>query len=278
MKPYFEGWYHKLQKGGDAVAFIQGVAADGAFIQVISRDGSRRFSYPKEAYRRYGDTVIVGRSVFSPWGMRLRVNDGLWGDVAYGNSTTTRGGIMGPLRWLPLECRHGVVSLRHVLDGGLHMDGRAVDFTGGAGYIESDRGVSFPHSYFWVSCSDLPGGGAVMAAVADVPVGPLSFRGCVAAVAAAGGGAQERQYRLATYSGARIERCDARGIRLRQGRRVLEVGLLPWRGHPLAAPAGGEMRRTITECIACRGRVRFTDGERVTIDAVSKNISVEYMP
>ena len=42
----FEGWYFKHLKGDDALAFIPGRAETGAFIQMLSPNGSRQFDVP----------------------------------------------------------------------------------------------------------------------------------------------------------------------------------------------------------------------------------------
>ena len=52
-----------------------------------------------------------------------------------------------------MECSHGVISMTHALEGALSINGRTLDFTGGTGYIETDRGRSFPHAYLWAQCA-----------------------------------------------------------------------------------------------------------------------------
>ena len=49
---------------------------------------------------------------------------------------------MGPFAKLPMQCRHGVVSMRHTVNGTLTMYGKIYIFKNGIGYAER-RGVVF---------------------------------------------------------------------------------------------------------------------------------------
>ena len=61
---------------------------------------------------------------------------------------------MGPFRFLPgMECSHGVISMGHALEGTLTLNGAVLDFAGGTGYVETDRGRSFPSAYLWTQCA-----------------------------------------------------------------------------------------------------------------------------
>lgn len=68
--------------------------------------------------------------------------------------TPLRSDIMGPFRFLPgMECSHGVISMGHSLEGKLDLNGKRIDFSGGTGYVETDRGRSFPSAYLWTQCT-----------------------------------------------------------------------------------------------------------------------------
>ena len=61
---------------------------------------------------------------------------------------------MGPFRFIAgMECSHGVISMMHSLEGTIEINGEIVDFSGGTGYIETDRGRSFPSAYSGLSVS-----------------------------------------------------------------------------------------------------------------------------
>ena len=76
---------------------------------------------------------------------------------------------MGPFKYFPMECRHGIISMRHTLEGRLKLNGKEIDFTNGLGYIEKDSGRSFPSSYVWVQANDFDEPCSIMASVADIP-------------------------------------------------------------------------------------------------------------
>ena len=59
-------------------------------------------------------------------------------------------GIMGWYAWAPfMECYHGIVSLDHVIEGTLTINGTAADFSGGRGYTEKDWGKALPEAWVW---------------------------------------------------------------------------------------------------------------------------------
>ena len=177
---------------------------------------------------------------------------------------------MGPLCAVPfLQCRHRVASMAHGLSGRLEVNGRAFGFDGGRGYIEGDRGRSFPSGYLWTQC--LFAGGSLMLAVADVPLGPAAFRGVIALVRLEG-----REWRLASYLGARVTALGGGGATVRQGDLCLTARRLGGPGRALRAPAAGAMERTVRENPACPAYYRLTKGGRVLLELAADNASFEY--
>lgn len=43
----FAGWYYKHQRQDDMIAFIPGRAESGAFVQMLTPEGSRQFMLPE---------------------------------------------------------------------------------------------------------------------------------------------------------------------------------------------------------------------------------------
>ena len=77
----------------------------------------------------------------------------LKGELRYGPFTRLESDIMGPFRRVPARgCVHTVLSMAHPLEGLLCLNGRYLDFSHGTGYIEGDRGRSFPRTYLWTQC------------------------------------------------------------------------------------------------------------------------------
>jgi len=178
---------------------------------------------------------------------------------------------MGPFKFFPMECRHAIISMRHALSGVLTLNGDELDFTGGVGYIESDSGRSFPSGYAWVHSGDFARECSVMASVARIPFYGLRFWGCICVVWLNG-----REYRLATYRGVKILRCEPDCIELKQGKYRLEITTSAHGGHKLPAPRSGKMSRLIRESISVPARFIFTEKNRSLLDEKSKHASYEY--
>lgn len=272
MKRYFEGWYYKHQANGRSLALIPGRTGSGAFVQVVTDEKAYKINYPLSDYRK-SDILRVGGSIFSKAGVVLDIQHPeltLTGEILYKNLTPIRGDIMGPFRFLPMECRHGIVSMRHELSGLVTLDGEPLNFTGGVGYLESDSGCSFPERYMWAQCSDFKQDCSIMVSIARIPFCGLRFWGCICVVWLAG-----REYRLATYSGVKILRCEPGFIELRQGDYHLEMTVDTGEGHELAAPRLGVMSRVIRERLSCPAHFRFTHGNRILFDEKSSHTSYE---
>ncbi|MCL2843565.1 MAG: tocopherol cyclase family protein [Oscillospiraceae bacterium] len=272
MRGRFEGWYYKHQANGKSLALIPGRAEDTAFVQVVTDACAYHVTYPLSAYRR-GDVLRVGGNVFSSDRVKLDIQApqlSLTGEIVYENLTPICGDIMGPFRWFPMECRHGVLSMRHTLHGGCVINGETQDFTGGQGYIESDSGRSFPKGYTWVQCNDFTDC-SIMAAVARIPFYGLRFWGCICVVWLDG-----REYRLATYQGVKIAACRPGFLELKQGKHCLTITVDDPGGHALQAPRLGKMSSVIKENIACPAHFRFMEGQRVVFEGKSNLASYEY--
>lgn len=273
----FEGWYFKHQKGERTLAFIVGRAQSGAFVQLAGDGFSRRF-----AVRRFSNRQGVLRADacrFTRAGCTLAL-PGVQGALRYGPLAPLRGDIMGPLRFLPLQCRHAVISMAHPLRGCVTVEGERYDFDGGMGYIEADFGTSFPRGYLWLHGGGRTAGGwpvSVMLAVAQValPNGGLAFPGCIGVVWLAG-----QQVRFATYLGARIHALSPQYVCVSQGvgpaRRQLEVTVLEAEGgQTLAAPQQGRMCAAVRETHSAVVRIRYWQTGRLVLDWLCRRASFE---
>lgn len=264
----FEGWYYKQRSGDYMLAFIPGKAASGAFVQMIHSEGVRQFSMPN--YRVKGDTIYTGDCVFSPQGLQVRL-PGIEGKLRYGSLTPLRSDIMGPFAHLPMQCRHGIVSMRHRVDGRITVDGKTHIFQDGSGYAEKDSGRSFPRSYLWIQCNDFPLPCSFMLSIAHIPFLGFSFTGCICAIVYEG-----KEYRLATYHGVRILKSKAEEIRLRQGDLLLELHVHPFGvGHALSAPQRGKMTQTVRESCDAFVRLRLTKAGHTVVECESNRAVYE---
>ena len=284
--PYFEGWYLKHQTPqGQTLALIPAFHAGSngrrtASLQVISNDEAWWLEYPEaqlQVFRRPLQ-VQIGQSSFGGQGIDLHIRrDGLslCGSLRYGPFTPLRSDIMGPFRFFGgMQCAHGVISMGHSLDGTLELNGKRLAFSDGIGYIETDRGRSFPSAYLWTQCIwDGPERGSLMLAAAAVPLPVGGFTGCICSILYRG-----REYRLATYRGAKIEEWSASGAAIRQGKYRLEAELLNEQPQALRAPVEGRMERTIHESLCADMCYRFWYRENLLFQHIAPNASFEYSP
>ena len=282
--PYFEGWYFKHQNPqGQTLALIPAfhIDRDGrrtASLQVISKDQAWWLEYPETQPQvsRQPFQVQIGQSSFGSQGIDLHIqqdNLSLCGSLHYGPFTALRSDIMGPFRFFAgMQCAHGVISMGHSLEGALELNGECLDFSGGTGYIETDRGRSFPSKYLWTQCVwGGPERGSLMLAIAAIPLPVGGFTGCICSVLYHG-----QEYRLATYRGAKIEKWSPSGAVIRQGQYRLEVELLNERRQALRAPVEGRMERTIHESLCAEVRYRFWHGDNLSLQHTDSNASFEY--
>jgi len=282
--PYFEGWYLRHQTSqGDGIALIPAVHIDcrgrrSASLQVIAGPKTWWLEYPDTAFRATEKRfqIELGQSRFSREGAELRVEReglSLHGALGYGPFTPLKSDIMGPFCFLgDMECTHGVISMGHSLEGALVLNGEPMDFSGGTGYVETDRGRSFPRAYLWAQCTwREPKWGSLLLSIATIPLAMGHFTGCICAVLYDG-----REYRLATYRGAKVEQWGDTGAVIRQGRYRLAVELLEGKGHPLRAPVSGSMGRVIRESLCARLRCRFWWGETLLFEHTDCHAAFEY--
>lgn len=217
--PFFEGWYFKLVSADEAqrYAIIPGVflGKDGhAFVQVL--DGvtgrSAYHVFPLDHFWASADDFLVriGSNLFREEEIELQIDrpEGqISGRLRFGGLnpwpvSPLSPGIMGWYAWAPkMECYHGVLSLDHRIEGQLEIDGRAVDFSGGRGYMEKDWGQAFPAGYVWFQTNHFGRPGvSLTGSIAIIPWLRSAFPGFIIGLL------HERLlYRFATYTGAEIE-------------------------------------------------------------------------
>ncbi len=282
--PYVVGWSLKHQTlRGQTLALIPAFHIDSggrrtASLQVISNDRSWWLEYPEEQLQasRQPFQVQIGQSSFGSQGIGLHIRqDGLslCGTLRYGPFTVLRSDIMGPFRFFAgMQCSHGVISMGHSLRGTLELNGERLDFSDGIGYIEADRGRSFPSAYLWTQCVWKEAErGSLMLAAATIPLPVGGFTGCICSVFYGA-----REYRLATYRGAKIEEWSPSGAVIRQGKYRLETQMLNERRQALRAPVEGCMERTIHESLCAEVCYRFWHGEDLVFQHTDPNASFEY--
>ncbi len=278
--PFFEGWYFKLISAStdQRYAVIPGIflaedaAHNHAFIQVLNgvTGAATYHPYPVDRFWAHPERfyVKVGDSTFSDERLVLEIADDqleISGEVRFKGLTPwpvtpTSPGIMGWYGWLSfMECYHGVVSLDHLLSGQLHVNGEAVSFEHGRGYIEKDWGQNFPSAYVWQQTNHFrTPGTSLTASIALIPFYVTTFRGFIIGLWHYG-----KLYRFATYTGAVTEQLEITDDHVfwtvADGRYRLEMVSERAEGGLLKAPIRTEMHRRVNETMGASVFVRLTE-------------------
>ena len=277
MHGFFYGWYFKCQSKTQTLAVIPAVHKAGrkhtCSIQIITNDNAWTVPFTADVFHQAGKTISIGRNRFCEEGIQLSIHTpelSIRGKLNFGLLSPLKYDIMGPFVFLPfMECRHSIWSMRHSVQGTVHINGQVYSFEKAWGYWEGDRGRSFPKEYLWTQCCF--NNGSLMLSVADIPVGGIHFTGIIGVVLWRG-----KEYRVATYLGARVVQIQDKMVRIVQGNLELEARLLKASEHPLKAPAKGDMVRTIHESAACRACYRFRKEARTIFDFETDRASFEY--
>lgn len=274
---YFKGWYFKCGSGDNAIALIPAFhrhyGRQTASLQVITRDAAFHVPLDSLHYMEKPLTVTSGSCVFSERGIKLSLQSDaltLQGQLRFQGLSPLRYDIMGPFRWIPfLQCRHRVYSMRHQVDGQLLCNGQQFRFQESPGYLEGDCGSSFPKRYLWTQCFFK--NGSLMLSVADIPMAGLCFTGVIGVILI-----DNREYRIATYLGARLIYAAGNTVIVRQGSYELTAVLLEKNAQPLRAPDNGKMSRTIHESAACKTYYRFSRNGKVLFELINAQASFEF--
>lgn len=217
--------------------------------------------------------VNIDKNTFGASGVNLYLqnpNISVKGTLKFKNPSPIKYDIMGPFKYVPfMECRHSVYSMMHSVSGEIYVNEKRYGFRNDFGYIEGDCGHSFPKEYLWTQCRFE--GGSLMLSVAQIPIGAFSFTGVIGIVLLHG-----KEYRIATYLGARAERIRGGEVVIRQGSMRLYARLIKKHSHPLLAPNKSAMNRIIHESAACRAEYRFEENGRTVLEFETRLSSFEY--
>lgn len=270
----FEGWYFKHQNKENTLCFIPGISSESAFIQVITNEKSYNINFDKKEFQ--SDKVIkIKNNIFSFNGIKIDINTpqvNINGEINYKNLAPLKSDIMGIFKYFPMQCRHGIISMHHNLSGYIDVNNQHFDFMNGIGYIEKDSGTSFPKSYVWVQSNDFSERCSVMVSIADIPFMGFQFRGFICSV-----WYKDKEYRMATYNGAKIFSCTQDEIVIESKKCKLEVYISKHNSHTLYAPNHGKMERKIKENPSCNARFKFFYKTDPIFDFNSEQTSYEFV-
>ena len=273
----FYGWYLKCQSDTQTLAVIPAVHNAGGkrtcSIQIITDHEAWTVAFTADSFRRTRRNIFIGENRFGEKGIKLAIHTSqlaIEGKLNFGSLCPLKYDIMGPFALVPfMECRHSVWSMRHSVRGNVYINGKKYSFHNAWGYWEGDRGRSFPTKYIWTQCCFF--GGALMLSVADIPIAGIHFTGVIGAVLWQG-----KEYRIATYLGARVVQIHNNMVQVIQGNLKLDAQLLEASECLLQAPAKGDMVRTIHESASCRAFYRFCKKGRTLFEFETDRASFEF--
>ena len=279
MKTYFYGWYFKCQSKDKSIAFIPAYHYSknqkSSSIQIITDNNSYYvpFSYEDMFLDKKNFIMNIGENKFSSNGLEINIKTDdicISGKITFGEFANIEYDIMGPFKFVPfMQCRHSVKSMYHTLNGELNVNGEIYTFNNDLGYIEGDRGYSFPKVYSWTNC--IFDNGSIMLSVADIPFGLIHFYGIIGFVYL-----NNKEYRIATYTGAKLIKAKNKEVIVKNSKYTLLCKLVEENSHPLAAPQNGEMVRTIRENLTCKTQYIFKEKDVTLLSIISDKASFEF--
>lgn len=277
IKGYFKGYYFKCSNENETIAFIPALHFDDeretASLQIITKSSTYTINYDKIVFDEKNFKIKIGNNDFSTNGINLNIKtDNLFiqGKINFGKFEKIKYDIMGPFQYIPfMQCSHAVVSMAHSLNGKITVNDKDYCFYNDIGYIEGDKGCSFPKEYIWTHCHF--GKGSLMLSVADIPFLGFNFKGIIGIIMING-----KEYRIATYLGAKVKLIKKNTIIVTQGKYTLIAKLIKSKNQSLNAPNIGIMSRTIKESVVCTASYKFICDNKVLVDFTSDMASFEY--
>lgn len=293
---YFEGWYfkHVDKAENNILAVIPGISYEKnknhAFIQVIDGNTCKthyiRYDIEDFRYSKENFQFSIGDNVFSDKGIRLNAASAdisLKGSLEYAHavkwpSSVASPNSMGWYAFIPMmECYHGVLSMQHKISGSLEINGSAVAFDGGVGYMEKDWGTSFPSSWIWLQSNHFDiDDASFMLSVAKIPWRGSSFIGFIAGLWHKG-----KLFRFTTYTGAKLEALECSDSKVRlvlaDNSRRLSICAVSGTAGTLQAPQKGAMTGHVEESVNGLAEIKLVDSKngRVVLETKARCCGME---
>ncbi|WP_428771523.1 tocopherol cyclase family protein [Treponema sp. HNW] len=279
---YFEGWYFKCvdEQNDLIVILIPGISIfkeKTAFLQYIiyykTHTASGFLKYDIDDFKitePFGIKLPHGfiskehiQLAFEDMECNLKLTD-----FTPLKNTVLAPSIMGFFEYLKMPCYHDIVSLNHSVTGTVLLKNERIEFNG-KGYIEGDRGSSFPQFYIWAQCNNFTSqNSSLFMSVADISTPFFKFLGHIAVYYRDG-----KEYRFASYAGSRAkvdvsaDKTSAR-IEFTNGSYCLKIALEADKGNPLIAPMNRAMDFKIKEQVKAKVKIDFEKTGVEKADAV----------
>jgi tocopherol cyclase len=292
---FFEGWYFKHVHAQEKINFalIPGISKNQkdphAFIQVIITPAMIikyfRFHVDEFEVQEEPFTVRISNNVFSLTHINVELEDAdfyfkaklSYHDLSPIKTSLLMPNIMGPFSYLPkMECNHGVISMRHTVEGVVNINQKNLKFDREVGYIEKDWGTSFPEKYVWLQCNhfeeeDL----SMMGSIALIPYLGMRFEGLIFNVQY-----QKKEYRFATYNLAsfsiEVINLTTRKIILKKGQLRCEIIASYQQSGGLKSPRLGQMSEMIKEGLDGEITLNLYQKNQLIVHSKGKHAGIEF--
>jgi hypothetical protein len=292
---YFEGWYFKNISAdtSQSWAIIPGIAYNKngngkAFIQLINGKNAKTIylEFPKNKFISSKDSfqVSIENNTFNKYGLHLDIhqdNHSISGDLSYSNhiffptNTLLSANVMGPFAFIPMQCKHGILSMNHTVNGQLTIDGIQYNFMNGKGYIEKDWGHSFPNRYVWFQSNNFSTESTSLSvSIASIPHLGFSFTGLLAVLYHDG-----KFYQFYTYNHSKIKTLvvseNTIEVELKRRKRRLVITANKNKSGLLQAPSLGNMDRKIAESIDAKIQFKLYLGNKLIAEDIGNSGGLE---
>lgn len=295
--PFFEGWYFKIINAAEDAryAIIPGIfinpnpAKTHAFIQILDGMSGRAtyHTYPAQQFVAAEDAfdVRIGPNHFRRDCLTLNIDASdtkVIGNLHFNELTPwpitwAAPGIMGWYGWIPfMECNHGIISLDHSINGELTINGERINFSGGRGYIEKDWGSNFPSGYIWQQSNHFEAyGTSLTASIAVISNLGFTFPGFIIGL-----WRDNKLYRFATYTGAKVERLEVTDSQVmwvvKDKQLRLEMRSSRAAGGALKGPEKLDMHKRVDETLQAIVETRLsTLSGRTIFSGIGRNAGLE---
>ena len=258
----FYGKYYKFISDDNYVlACIISHSNEGDMIQIINNEGS--YLIEDLSSITINDNVIT----FNVNIPNLKID----GTLTLGELNPLSSNVMGPFKYLPLECKHQIYSMKHYINGSLNINDINHSYTNSLGYIEGDSGTNFPKKYIWYN--SVTSDATLTFAIATIPLfGFIKFKGLLCFIKT-----DNKEYKICTYNFGKVKKMQENEIVLCKGKYKLVINFNEFEGHKLKAPVKGNMERHIKEAITVPSKYKLTYNDETILEIEDSISSLEYM-
>lgn len=293
---YFEGWYVKCTdlENDLSVALIPGVSHFGesqSFVQYNIHYKGKTYSgmikFDRDDFEVIPEpySIIMPKFILSETGVKASLKDEdnhIVLDFSYGpllplKQTAYMPSIMGPLEYLKMPCAHDIVSMKHDVRGKMILNGKEITINSGIGYLEKDRGHTFPSNYLWLQSNTFmeDSNASLSLAIATIEKKPLKLKGLIAVFHDG-----VKEHRFSTYLGSRFDVVlddDGEGysVQARGRNKILEVKVGLTNVSELIAPMDQGMDFPIKESVKSFIQMTFKEKGQPEVTLTSEHGAAE---